>query len=42
MKPFGTGGTDLGLNSHYRSRSVGQGVCNSATGIDRSTEDIII
>ena len=42
MNLFGTGGTDLALNLHARSKSAVQGECNSATGIDRSTEDMII
>ena len=32
MNPFGTGGTGLALNSHARSKSVGQGECNSVIG----------
>ena len=39
---LGTGGIGLALSSQARSRSAGQGECNSVTGIDRSTEDMII
>jgi len=42
MNLSATGYTDLAVNLHARSKSSVQGVCNSVTGIYRSTEDMII